>query len=113
MFDDEQQDFIEFFNDMMAHVHQNAINKGFWESKRSSGESIALMHSELSEALEADRKDLIDNHLAQYSGVTVELADCIIRIMDFAYHTKLPLAEAIIDKHLYNLTRPHLHGKKF
>lgn len=113
MLDEEQQDFIEFFNDMMAHVHQNAVNKGFWESKRSSGESIALMHSELSEALEADRKDLKDDHLNQYSGVTVELADCIIRIMDFAHHNKLPLAEAIIDKHLYNTTRPYKHNKKY
>jgi len=49
---------------------------------RNVGEMIALMHSELSEALEAHRKNLKDDHLPEFDGVDVELVDCIIRAMD-------------------------------
>ena len=71
--------------------------QGFWESD-NTGEKIALMHSELSEALEADRKGLEAEHIEGFTGVEEELADCIIRILDFAAHHDLRLAEAISAK---------------
>lgn len=49
---------------------------------RNVGEMIALMHSELSEALEAHRKNLMDDKLPQFHGIDVELVDCIIRACD-------------------------------
>lgn len=86
--------------------------QGFWESS-NIGEKIALMHSELSEALEADRKQLTSDHIPDFAGVEEELADCILRILDFATQHKLRLPEALIAKMQYNLTRPHKHGKAY
>ena len=86
--------------------------QGFWESD-NTGEKIALMHSELSEALEADRKNLDAEHIPGFTGVEEELADVIIRILDFAGHHQLRLGEALSAKIAYNLTRPFKHGKAY
>lgn len=73
--------------------------------ERNFGEVLALMHSELSEALEAHRKSLNDDKLPHRKGVEVELADCVIRIFDTAQALGLDLAGAIIEKTRYNATR--------
>jgi NTP pyrophosphatase (non-canonical NTP hydrolase) len=86
--------------------------QGFWDCN-NTGEKIALMHSELSEALEADRKDLTSDHIPDFSGMEEELADCMIRIMDFAGHHELRLSEAITAKLQFNLSRPYKHGKAY
>ena len=86
--------------------------QGFWESE-NTGEKIALMHSELSEALEADRKNLTSDHITSFMGIEEELADCMIRILDFAGHHDLRLGEAFIAKLQYNLSRPFRHGKAY
>lgn len=86
--------------------------QGFWDSE-NTGEKIALMHSELSEALEADRKKLTSDHIPDFDGIEEELADCMIRIFDFAGHHELRLAEAFSAKLEYNLTRPYRHGKGY
>lgn len=73
--------------------------------ERNFGEVIALMHSELSEALEADRKSLMDDKLPHRDGREVEFADCIIRILDTAGKLKLDVASALIEKNRYNQDR--------
>ena len=95
-----------------ALVSQFMQTQGFWESD-NTGEKIALMHSELSEALEADRKNLDAEHIPGFTGVEEELADVIIRILDFAGHHNLRLGEALSAKITYNLTRPFKHGKAY
>lgn len=105
--------FVEEFNAIQKDVHQNAKDKGWHDSKRNDGEMIALMHSELSEALEALRHgNPFDDKIPEYSGVEAELADVVIRIMDYAELRGFRVAKAIIAKHQMNKTREHKHGGK-
>jgi NTP pyrophosphatase (non-canonical NTP hydrolase) len=107
-------EFVKSFNYVAVDVHDTAVSKGWWEDERNGAEVIALMHSELSEALEALRHDNpADDKVPDFNGVEAELADVIIRIMDYAVHENLRVAEALIAKIEYNKTRPHKHGKKF
>ena len=69
------------------------------------GERFALIHSEISEAMEAHRKDLMDDKLPHRRGVEVELADALIRIFDYAGDNKLDLGGALMEKLEYNRKR--------
>lgn len=73
--------------------------------KRNKAEMIALMHSELSEALEAVRKDAMDSHLVQWKGEEIEMADTVIRIFDYCEGHGLHLGEAIMAKLFFNYHR--------
>ena len=105
--------FIESYNNKAKEIHQTACDKGWWDGDRNDGELIALMHAELSEALEALRHDnQPDDHIPDYSGVEAEMADVIIRIMDFGRARGHHIAEALEAKITYNKTRAYKHGGK-
>lgn len=107
------QDFINSFYLTAREVHRIAVEHGWWETDRNDGEMIALMHSELSEALEALRHgNPPDDHIPEFTGTEAEFADVIIRIMDMAAARGLRLPEALIAKMEYNRTRPYKHGGK-
>jgi hypothetical protein len=93
-------------------AHKTATDAGWYADpatgepiKRNFGEVVALMHSELSEALEADRKSLMDDKLPHRDGREVEFGDCVIRIFDTAEAEGMDLAGAFIEKNRYNQKR--------
>jgi len=86
-------------------LHGQAKEMGWHDKPREIGTLIALCHSELSEALEGARKDLMDDHLPARKMLEVELADTIIRILDIAGSLNLDVAGAIAAKHEYNASR--------
>ena len=113
---DERKNTFRLALDMMVvEAYRIAKAHGWHDEERNDGECIALMHSELSEALEALRNgNPKDSHCPEFSSVEVELADVIIRIMDYAGYRDLDIAGAIVAKMEYNRSRPIKHGgKKF
>lgn len=95
---------------------QHSLDKGFRiaGTPRNEGELIALMHSELSEALEAMRKKkIVSDHCPELSAVQEELADTCIRIFDYCAEFGIELGDAIRIKMAFNKTREHKHGKQF
>ena len=74
--------------------------------RRNVGEMLCLITSELCEALEAHRKDLMDDKLPNRKGFEVELADALIRLLDLAGGMNLDLGGAFVEKMAYNAQRP-------
>jgi NTP pyrophosphatase (non-canonical NTP hydrolase) len=97
-------------------LHDNAINKGFWEPNNDDTHTIfylkqiAMIHSECSEVLEAIRKEKGDNQVVE------ELADILIRTLDLYWglradgYTDISLHETYINKTLFNEQREKMHG---
>ena len=99
---------------LVREAHQNAIDKGFYEEPITFGELIALVHSELSEALEDFRAGRAINEIyyegEKPCGIPIELADVLIRIFDACGYYGIDLEGAVKKKMHYNATRPQRHG---
>lgn len=102
-----------------ADIHACAVAKGWWQDgkDRNFGEMLALIHSEVSEALEEYRTG-DDGSCISYDdngkpvGLLVEMADTLIRILDVCYSLPGDLAEATTVKMAYNWSRSVRHGGK-
>ena len=121
-----KRDAVEFHRSMAPMVqpllrslsqqlHSWFKHQGFWpldhvateelvKLKKSS--AIALIHSEISELLEAVRKGDRDNEAE-------ELADTLIRMLDYAGGFGIDLGQAFTRKMFENLNRPFKHNKEF
>ncbi len=125
-------------NALAYEIHENAVQHGWWEKEREFPEIAALIHSEISEALEEYRDGKPDLYFvvetkqndgtivpeirSYYSGyysenekpegIAIELADAIIRILDYCAKKRIDIEEAIRMKNEYNKGRPYRHGGK-
>ena len=110
---------MKTLNELRDEIHRNALEHGWWDEERTFGDIIALCHTELSEAMEAYRSGLGEFYLEtdtrgnqKPEGIAVELADCIIRILDYCGRRNIDIYRVVWEKHLYNLTREYRHGGK-
>lgn len=105
-------------NELSKTVHEANIK--WWQDpatglpiKRNKGELLALIHSEISEALEGERKNLMDDKLPHRKMAEVELVDAIIRILDYAGGFGYDLQGAYDEKMAYNAKREdHKHESR-
>lgn len=114
--------------ELQRGIHDLACEKGWWDGYERDDQGrlklttdqviskIALIHAELSEAVEEARKS--PNYSEIYydsekpEGFAVELADALIRILDLCGALGIDAADIVRIKHEYNRTRPHRHGGK-
>lgn len=108
---------------LVAKAHENAVKRGFWEPPLPFGTAIALIHSELSEALEEERNGNPDiwfacNESDNFICTPQDETECLMYgkeslIADLCGHLGIDLEEVIEIKMAYNEGRPYKHGKKF
>src|SRR5690242_9504581 len=93
---------IETLRTLQKQIHEQ--NKRWWHTKdgqrieRNKGELLMLMVSELAEGMEGERKNLMDDKLPHRKMIEVELADAVIRILDYADGFGYDVGAAIIEK---------------
>lgn len=112
------EEFQSPLSSLQTRAHTNSVNKGFWLHPQppNLAEKLALIHSEVSEALE----DLRNNHMQESTtpegkpiGFPSELADIVIRTLDLAEYLGVDLFRSLLKKMAFNESRPFKHNKAF
>jgi len=100
-------------SEMQLEVHRIAVEHGWWENPRPVGEVLMLMVTELAEAMEAYRNGNQESEkIPGFSQMEEELADVVIRLLDYAGGENLNIEGALLAKMAYNEKRPYRHGGK-
>jgi NTP pyrophosphatase (non-canonical NTP hydrolase) len=102
---------MSVLNDLARECHE--ANQRWWyhpatgeRLERNKGELLMLIVSEVAEAMEGERKNLMDDHLPHRKMAEVELADILIRVFDYAGAFGYDLDGAVAEKRAYNAQRP-------
>jgi len=121
-FTDVEKQFKSSFTEVQKVIHQIAKDKGWWDDRtelfKTDNEIViaavlALIHSEISEALESVRHGFPQSdQMKGYDNFEIELADVIIRVMDLAEWMNIDLGSALVAKVKFNSNREHKHGGK-
>ena len=105
----------EVLNYIAFDISELARNNGFTHTNMA--QSLCLIHSEVSEALECLRtkegQEVRSEKIEDHTKFAEELADIIIRTLDLASYCGIDIGSAVFDKHAYNKGRPWKHGKRF
>ncbi len=100
---------------LQTMLHEAILKKGFMKEPVPIPEQVALMHSELSEALEAYRnKEPLSwtDEKGKPQGIASEYIDVIIRAFNYCSHLGIDVEKELLRKHNYNETREYMHGGK-
>lgn len=114
-----EDSFVRDVNILAKQITVWNMYQGFWTNTdqdltlQERATRLALIHSEVSEVLEAIRTDAQDDKIPYLKGEVAEMADVIIRCLDYCGRYGINIGEAVRDKMRYNQTRPKMHGKKF
>ena len=118
-----EQNIAVTLTNLQNEIHQGNVIAGWWTDLKTGvdlaeearlgtrlgkalvAEKLALVHSEVSEALEGHRKSLNDDKLTDRLQIEVELADAVIRILDLTGALKLDIGGALQAKRQYNAKR--------
>jgi len=113
-------------NQVVAASHEASTQAGWWDGVDINDPYVVacklmLTVSELSEAMEGDRKNLMDDKLPHRKMIEVELGDALLRICDLAGELELNLGGAVVEKMEFNAIREDhkienrqgAHGKKY
>ena len=108
------QAWYEGVGAVQSVIHKTNVAKGFWDEPRNDSEALMLMVTEIAEGCEGLRHgNPPSDHIPKFTAIEEEMADTIIRILDMAEGRQWRVAQALIAKLEFNLTRPHKHGKAF
>lgn len=106
--------FLRGMKFMQEETYELSKSKGFYDGENPDERQLLLVHSEISEAVEALREgNPPSDKNSKFTSEEMELADAVIRLLNYAQHKGYHLGEAIVAKHMINVDRPYKHGKKY